>query len=158
MQVAARENATSDLGEHDLQDLLQKIARNDKIEESRDLAADIQDSLSKRMERVNKAEKDRGVRRAPFVVLIGAAMPSILSEIAFISNPADEAMLKKPDSSQRVAEGLYQGVANYLQSTNSLTYNEPQPVVGPVGDPARRHRPGGARREPTIEFPASNSV
>ena len=136
MQVAARENATSDLGEHDLQDLLQKIARNDKIEESRDLAADIQDALSKRMERVNKAEKDRGVRRAPFVVLIGAAMPSILSEIAFISNPADEAMLKKPDSRQRVAEGLYQGVANYLQSTNSLTYNEPQPVEGPVGDPA----------------------
>jgi N-acetylmuramoyl-L-alanine amidase len=133
MQVAARENATSDLGEHDLQDLLQKIARNDKIEESRDLAADIQDSLSKRMERVNKAEKDRGVRRAPFVVLIGAAMPSILSEIAFISNPADEAMLKKPDNRQRVAEGLYQGVANYLQSTNSLTYNEPQPVEGPAG-------------------------
>jgi len=133
MQVAARENATSDLGEHDLQDLLQKIARNDKIEESRDLAADIQDSLSKRMERINKAEKDRGVRRAPFVVLIGAAMPSILSEIAFISNPADEAMLKKPDSRQRVAEGLYQGVANYLQSTNSLTYNEPQPVEGPAG-------------------------
>jgi N-acetylmuramoyl-L-alanine amidase len=133
MQVAARENATSDLGEHDLQDLLQKIARNDKIEESRDLAADIQDSLSKRMERINKAEKDRGVRRAPFVVLIGAAMPSILSEIAFISNPADEAMLKKPDTRQRVAEGLYLGVANYLQSTNSLTYNEPQPVEGPAG-------------------------
>ena len=130
MEVAARENATSDLGEHDLQDVLQKIARNDKIEESRDLAADVQDSLSKRMARINKSEKDRGVRRAPFVVLIGATMPSILSEIAFISNPADEQMLKKPDTRQRVAEGLYQGIATYLQSTNSLTYNEPHPVDG----------------------------
>ncbi len=135
MQVAARENATSDLGEHDLQDLLQKIARNDKIEESRDLAADIQDSLSRRMSRVSKAEKDRGVRRAPFVVLIGAAMPSVLSEIAFISNPADEQIFKKPDGRQRVAEGLYQGIASYLQSTNSLTFNEPQPVDGSVGGP-----------------------
>jgi N-acetylmuramoyl-L-alanine amidase len=139
MQVAARENATSDLGEHDLQDLLQKIARNDKIEESRDLAADIQESLSRRMSRVSKAEKDRGVRRAPFVVLIGAAMPSVLSEIAFISNPADEQILKKPDSRQRVAEGLYQGIASYLQSTNSLTFNEPQPVEGSIGGPGEEN-------------------
>ncbi len=139
MQVAARENATSDLGEHDLQDLLQKIARNDKIEESRDLAADIQDSLSRRMSRVSKAEKDRGVRRAPFVVLIGAAMPSVLSEIAFICNPADEQILKKSDSRQRVAEGLYQGIASYLQSTNSLTFNEPQPVEGSIGGPGEEN-------------------
>jgi N-acetylmuramoyl-L-alanine amidase len=121
LAVAARENATFDGGVHDLQDMLRKIAQNEKIDESRDLAEDVQGSLSKRMERVNPAEKDRGVRTAPFVVLIGAHIPSILAEIAFISNPTDEQMMKKPDARQHVAEGLYQGIASYLQSTNSLT-------------------------------------
>jgi N-acetylmuramoyl-L-alanine amidase len=69
--------------------------------------------------------KDRGVRKAPFVVLIGADMPSILTEISFLSNPADEKLLKQPEYRQRVAEGLYQGVASYLQSLNSMTLNLP---------------------------------
>jgi N-acetylmuramoyl-L-alanine amidase len=64
--------------------------------------------------------KNRGVRKAPFVVLIGADMPSILTEISFLSNPADEKMLKQPEHRQRVAEGIYQGVASYLQSLNSM--------------------------------------
>ncbi|MGB6199626.1 MAG: N-acetylmuramoyl-L-alanine amidase [Candidatus Acidiferrales bacterium] len=129
MEVAARENATFDGGVHDLQDMLRKIAQNEKIDESRDLAEDIQGSLSKRMERTNPAEKDRGVRTAPFVVLIGANIPSVLAEIAFISNPSDEQMMKRPDARQRVAEGLYQGIANYLQSTNSLTANQAQSEI-----------------------------
>ncbi len=69
--------------------------------------------------------KNRGVRKAPFVVLIGADMPSILTEISFLSNPADEQMLKKPEQRQKVAEGLYQGVASYLESMNSVTMNLP---------------------------------
>jgi N-acetylmuramoyl-L-alanine amidase len=63
------------------------------------------------------------VRKAPFVVLIGADMPSILTEISFLSNPADEQLLKKPEYRQRVAEGLYQGVSDYLQSMNSVAVN-----------------------------------
>jgi len=59
------------------------------------------------------------------VVLIGANMPSVLAEISFLSNPADEQLLKRPDARQRIAEGLYQGVASYLQGVNSLTYNLP---------------------------------
>jgi hypothetical protein len=66
------------------------------------------------------------VRKAPFVVLIGADMPSILTEISFLSNPADEQLLKKPEHRQKVAEGLYQGVASYLQSLNSVTVNLPK--------------------------------
>jgi hypothetical protein len=57
------------------------------------------------------------------VVLIGADMPSILTEISFLSNPADEQLLKKPEYRQRVAEGLYQGVSDYLQSLNSMAFN-----------------------------------
>jgi N-acetylmuramoyl-L-alanine amidase len=123
MEVAARENAVANVGIHDLEDLVKKIARNEKIDESREFAEDIQASLSQRVQKANKTVKNRGVRKAPFVVLIGADMPSILTEISFLSNPADEQLLKQPENRQRVAEGLYQGVASYLQSLNSVTFN-----------------------------------
>ncbi|MHB8500454.1 MAG: N-acetylmuramoyl-L-alanine amidase [Candidatus Acidiferrales bacterium] len=125
MEVAARENASSDEGVHDLQDMVKKIAQNEKIDESKEFAADIQDSLAKRVLKASRSEKNRGVRKAPFVVLIGADMPSILTEISFLSNPSDEQLLKKPEYRQRVAEGLYQGVADYLQSMNSVALNLP---------------------------------
>jgi N-acetylmuramoyl-L-alanine amidase len=125
MEVAARENSTAEEGVHDLQDLVKKIARTEKIEESKEFAEDVQDSLSKRVQKSGKSMKDRGVRKAPFVVLIGADMPSILTEISFLSNPADEKLLKQPEQRQKVAEGLYQGVASYLQSMNSVTVNIP---------------------------------
>lgn len=135
MEVAARENATAQEGVHDLQDLVKKIARTEKVDESREFAEDIQDSLSKRIQTSGKPMKNRGVRKAPFVVLIGADMPSILTEISFLSNPADEKLLKKPEQRQKVAEGLYQGVASYLQSMNSVTVNlpgKPGPARPPV--------------------------
>jgi N-acetylmuramoyl-L-alanine amidase len=120
MEVAARENATSDQGIHELQDLVKQIARTEKIDESKEFAEDVQDSLSKRVQKAARPVKNRGVRKAPFVVLIGADMPSILTEISFLSNAADEKMLKQPEHRQRVAEGIYQGVASYLQSLNSM--------------------------------------
>jgi N-acetylmuramoyl-L-alanine amidase len=123
MAVAARENSVSQQGIHDLEEVVKKIARTEKIDESRELAEDVQDSLSKRIQKTAKPVKNRGVRKAPFVVLIGADMPSILTEISFLSNPADEQLLKKPEYRQRVAEGLYQGVSDYLQSMNSMAVN-----------------------------------
>jgi N-acetylmuramoyl-L-alanine amidase len=129
MEVASRENATANESIHDLDDIVKKIARSEKIDESREFASDIQDSLSKRIQKQYKPVKDRGVRKAPFVVLIGADMPSILTEISFLSNPADEQLLKKPEHRQRVAEGLYQGVASYLQSLNSITGIQPRVPV-----------------------------
>jgi N-acetylmuramoyl-L-alanine amidase len=134
MEVAARENATAQEGVHDLQDLVKKIAQTEKIEESREFAGDIQDSLAKHVQAAGKQVKNRGVRKAPFVVLIGADMPSILTEISFLSNPADEKLLKKPEQRQKVAEGLYQGVASYLQSMNSVTVNLPA-NTGPARPP-----------------------
>ena len=122
MEVAARENATAQEGVHDLENLVKKIAQTEKIDESKEFAQDIQDSLAKR---VQKNVKNRGVRKAPFVVLIGADMPSILTEISFLSNPADEKLLKQPEQRQRVAEGLFQGISSYLQNMNSMTFNLP---------------------------------
>ena len=130
MEVATRENALSQGSIHDLQDLVKKIARNEKIEESRELATEIQGALAKRLQRVHRGVKNRGVKKAPFVVLIGANMPSVLSEVSFLSNPADEQLLKKPENRQRVAEGLYHGMESYLRNLNSLTYNQPKPAPG----------------------------
>lgn len=131
MEVAARENALAQGGVHQLQELVQKIARNERIEESRDLAASIQDSLTKQ---TNSTARNRGVRKAPFVVLIGANMPSVLTEISFLSNPVDEQWLKKPENRQRVAEGIYHGIESYLKSTNSLAGNlRPNGSGSPAG-------------------------
>ncbi|MGH9716965.1 MAG: N-acetylmuramoyl-L-alanine amidase [Candidatus Acidiferrales bacterium] len=124
MAVAARENATSEQTEHDLPDLLKKIAQNDKIAESKELAQDIQGALSHRLELVSRHERNRGVKKAPFVVLIGANMPSVLAEISFLSNPTDERLLRKPEERERIAIGLYRGIATYLKSLNSLTYDK----------------------------------
>ena len=124
MEVAARENALSQGSLHDLEDIIQKIARNEKIEESKDLASDIQDSLTQRLQLISESERDRGVKKAPFVVLIGANMPSILSEISFVSNPNDERLLRKPEQRQRIADGLYRGITTYLDSMNSLSLDK----------------------------------
>jgi len=94
-----------------------------KIDESKELAADVQDSLSMRIQRRAGPVKNRGVRKAPFVVLIGADMPSILTEISFLSNPSDEQLLKRPQHRQRVAVGLFAGVTAYLQNMNSMAVN-----------------------------------
>jgi len=124
MEVASRENARSDESMHDLQGLIQKIARNDKIEESKELAGDIQDSLAQRMQLISHTERNRGVKKAPFVVLIGAEMPSVLTEISFVSNPSDERLLRNGSQRQRIADGLYRGIATYLTSLNSLPTNK----------------------------------
>ena len=144
MEVAARENAVSQESIHDLEDIVKKIARTEKIDESRELAEDIQDSLAKRIQKTAKPVKNRGVRKAPFVVLIGADMPSILTEISFLSNPADEQLLKKPEHRQHIAEGVYQGVAAYLQNLNSmnvnLTIKPPRPTVVSAVEESRNQK------------------
>lgn len=141
MEVAARENAVAQGNIHDLEDMVKKIARTEKIDESRELAEDIQDSLSKRLQKTAKPVKNRGVRKAPFVVLIGADMPSILTEISFLSNPADEQLLKKPEHRQRIAEGVYQGMESYLQSMNSMNVNlYTKPSRGPAVTPVEQSR------------------
>jgi N-acetylmuramoyl-L-alanine amidase/type II secretory pathway predicted ATPase ExeA len=120
MELAARENALAESSLHDLPDLIKKITRNDKIVESRQLAGDIQSALSHRLELVSLRETNRGVKQAPFVVLTGADMPAVLSEISFVSNASDESLLLGSSQRQRVAEGLYHGIAAYLDSLHSL--------------------------------------
>jgi N-acetylmuramoyl-L-alanine amidase len=120
LAVAARENATSQKSIFELHDLIEKISLHDKLGESREFANRIQSSLYALSSRNNPAEKNRGVRRAPFVVLIGANMPSVLAEIGFLSNPKEEALLKKPDYRQKVAEALFKGVSRYADGLSHV--------------------------------------
>ena len=116
LDVAARENASSDKSVYELRDLIQTITLHEKVEESKDFAAKVQGSLQTFETRYNNAAKNRGVKKAPFVVLIGASMPSILAEVGFLSNAKEEQLLKRPEHRQRLAEALYQGVSRYAQS------------------------------------------
>jgi N-acetylmuramoyl-L-alanine amidase len=113
IDVAARENASSRKTVYELTDMLQQIALQDKLQESRQFAVTVQRYLYSASVKANSRTKDRGVKKAPFVVLIGASMPSILAEIGFVSNPRDEALLKRPEIRQRIAEGLYRGISQY---------------------------------------------
>ncbi|HEY7615291.1 MAG TPA: N-acetylmuramoyl-L-alanine amidase, partial [Terriglobales bacterium] len=120
LEVAARENATSETSIHELQDLVKKIALKDKIEESREFATDVQQAVHSTLAAKTPAIRDRGVKKAPFIVLIGANMPSILAEISFVSNPADERKLKTAQYRQRIAESLYRGIAKYVSGLSGL--------------------------------------
>lgn len=120
LQLAARENATSQESVHQLQDLIQKIALNNKIEESQELARNIQTVLYKRMSKVSRGIHNRGVRQAPFVVLIGASMPSILTEISFLSNAHSERLLKSSAYREQIAKALFNGVEVYINNLGSV--------------------------------------
>lgn len=113
LQVAARENAVSGQSVHQLSDLVKKITLKDKIEESREFAVDVEGALYGGLAAGNEGLKNRGVKKAPFVVLIGANMPSILAEISFVTNERDAEQLRRPEYRQRVAESLFKGVAKY---------------------------------------------
>jgi len=113
LEVAARENAVSEKSIFELQDLVKKITLKEKIEESRELATDVQQSLYSGLATRHTTLRDRGVKKAPFVVLIGANMPSILAEISFVSNPTDAAKLETPEYREKIAESLYKGIAKY---------------------------------------------
>ena len=120
LEVAARENAVSEKSIYELQDLVKKIALKEKIEESREFATDVQESLYGGLSLRNAGIRNRGIKKAPFIVLIGANMPSILAEISFVSNPADERKLETAEHRQRIAEALYRGVARYANGLSGV--------------------------------------
>jgi len=128
-ELAIRENAMTQSSLHDLPDLVQKITQNEKIAESRLLAAEIQDTLSERLQLVSRWERNRGVKQAPFIVLAGANMPAVLSEISFVSNANDESLLLEVGQRQRIADGLYRGIAAYLDGLHSNPLNRQKLVT-----------------------------
>jgi len=117
-EVAARENAISAATLKDLQGLVKAIALNSKIDESRDFAASVQEAMVSNLKPRYAGALDRGVHTAPFYVLIGANMPSVLAEIAFVSNPEEERVLRTDAYREQIAESLFEGVKTYLEGLN----------------------------------------
>jgi N-acetylmuramoyl-L-alanine amidase len=120
LEVAARENAVSEKSIHELGDLVKKIALKEKIEESHEFASDVQQALHNGLSTKSSGMRDRGVKKAPFIVLIGANMPSILAEISFVSNPGDERKLQTSEYRQKIAESLYHGIAKYVSGLSGV--------------------------------------
>lgn len=120
LKVAARENATSQESVFQLQNIIKKIALNNKIEESQQLARDVQSVLYKRMSGISRGIQNYGVLKAPFVVLIGANMPSVLVETGFITNPRTEHLLREPAYREQIAKGIFHGVEDYIDNLGSV--------------------------------------
>jgi N-acetylmuramoyl-L-alanine amidase len=119
--VAARENAASGQVMGALPDFVRAIALNNKLDESRDFATQVQRAMVARLQTSNKTLRDLGVKQAPFVVLIGAAMPSVLAEISFVTNPQEAKLLKGNAYRQRIAESLFNAIRKYQSSLKNAT-------------------------------------
>ncbi len=121
--VAARENSTGDATMRHLETLVEAIATNSKVEESRDFAQDVQEALVQRLRPIDPDLPDLGVKQAPFVVLIGARMPSVLSEVAFLTNTQDAELLSSEEYRDHIADALLEGIVRYQQSLGA------QPII-----------------------------
>ena len=119
--VAARENAASGQSMAALPDFVKAIALNNKVDESRELAAEVQRAMLDRLRGSNRSLRDLGVKQAPFVVLIGAAMPSVLAEISFVTNPQEARLLRSSAYRQRIADALLHAIRRYQSSLRNVT-------------------------------------
>jgi N-acetylmuramoyl-L-alanine amidase len=115
-EVAARENATSTKSIGQMKDILTKIVQNSKIVESRDLADRVQRSLMAALTGAHADVKNLGAKGGPFWVLIGSDMPSILVEVSHLSNSKEAARLKDETYRQRIAQGIFDGLADYMRA------------------------------------------
>jgi N-acetylmuramoyl-L-alanine amidase len=118
--VAARENSASGRTMHSLPEIVRAIALNNKIDESRDFADMVQKSMVRRLSARNAMLRDLGVKQAPFVVLIGAGMPSVLAEISFVTHKQEGALLKTAAYRQQIAESLFDAIVRYQKSLKGV--------------------------------------
>ena len=114
--IAARENAGSARTMGNLPDIVRAIALNNKLDESRDFASLVQAAMVERLKKANRASRNLGVKQAPFMVLIGATMPSVLAEISFVTNKQEATWLKTQTYRQQLAEALLNGIMRYQKS------------------------------------------
>jgi N-acetylmuramoyl-L-alanine amidase len=132
IRVAAMENATSTKNISDLQTILQDLMQNAKINESSRLAGNVQVSMVRHLKNKRYSRiKDKGVKQAPFYVLLGAQMPAILVETGFLSNPRECKRLVNPQFQQRLCEAIIVGIKKYIKE------------ITPTAHLLQRHRLAG---------------
>lgn len=128
LEVAARENTVSRRPVSELRDLVQKIAQQNRIAESHEFADDVETALTHDL----SGQRNRGVREAPFIVLTGANMPAILTEISFLSNSADEGNLKSSHYRQQIAQALYDGISSYVNGLSGVASPSPATAAASI--------------------------
>jgi len=129
LQVAARENGTSEQRLSDLNDILLDLLRDSNLIESGELAKAVQASLVGTLRAEHGPVRDLGVKQAPFLVLMGAEMPSVLVEAGFVTNREEHGRLQDPDYLNRIAEGIYDGLRRYIEQQNIIATDHP---AGPL--------------------------
>jgi N-acetylmuramoyl-L-alanine amidase len=129
IRVAAMENATSTKNISALKTILNDLMQNAKINESSRLAVNVQSSLISHLKKYRWTRiKDKGVKQAPFYVLLGAEMPSILIETSFISNPRECNRLVNAKYQQRLCEAIVKGIKFYIKETTPTALLNTRPV------------------------------
>ncbi|MBW1968144.1 MAG: N-acetylmuramoyl-L-alanine amidase [Deltaproteobacteria bacterium] len=126
--VAARENATSTKNISDLQSILSDLMQNAKINESSRLAGHVQGSLKDHLRKYYSRIKSKGVKQAPFYVLLGAQMPAILIETSFISNSRECKRLVNQKYQDRMCDAIVRGIQAYIRETNPTAFMEVNPI------------------------------
>jgi N-acetylmuramoyl-L-alanine amidase len=138
MELAARENAISTKKLTDLQIILYSLRLNAMANESGRLAHHVQESMCSHLNHGEFSHRDRGIKQAPFYVLMGTRMPAILVEVSFISNRAEERRLKNRKYQDKIANAIAKGLNNYIEETKEA-YRTPPP---------RREASSGAETAP----------
>jgi len=123
-RLAARENQESGYSLADMRKILDGIYADVRQDESRRLAGEIEHNLFGALRKVNPHLDDRGVKRAPFVVLVATDMPAVLAEVSCLSNPKEAKLLGDEDYRQYIAFALYDGIQAYADSTQRPTIAE----------------------------------
>jgi N-acetylmuramoyl-L-alanine amidase len=131
--VAARENATSTKNISDLEAILSDLMQNAKINESSRLAVHVQRSMVNHMKKYYSRIKGKGVKQAPFYVLLGAQMPAILIETSFISNSRECRRLLSSTYQDRLCDAIVQGVREYIKETNPTALMRSRPQTNSKG-------------------------
>ena len=131
--VAARENATSTKNISDLQTILSDLMQNAKINESSRLAAHVQEAMYKHMKKKYSRIKNKGVKQAPFYVLLGAQMPSILIETSFISNPRECKRLNNSRYQDHLCDAIANGIRSYIKEINPTAFLKTDTKKGSKG-------------------------
>ena len=119
--LAARENAGSSRTMGNLPELVKAITLNNKLDESRDFAAMVQQSMSEQLRKADRRARNLGVKQAPFMVLVGATMPSALTEVSFLTNRNEASLLRESSYRQRIAEALFAAIMKYQQSLKAAS-------------------------------------
>ncbi|HZF10928.1 MAG TPA: N-acetylmuramoyl-L-alanine amidase [Thermoanaerobaculia bacterium] len=116
-QLAAAENRDSGYAMADLRRILDGIYAGVREDNSRRLALSVQAALFRSLHKVTPELSDRGVKAAPFIVLLSTEMPAILAEVSCLSNEEEARQLARPEYRQHIAEALADGIGAYAVST-----------------------------------------